>query len=455
MQTETKQAEKTEIQHLKLKDFQVEGVNKIIHFLRTNKSCYCADEQGLGKSVMSCVVMNQIKGSPKVLIICTKSMLYTWKEEIERWSSKKRSISILARTKDVTPDSIQDPEVLITSYSVVREKSKVFSECAYKLMIIDESHRLKNHRAKQTKAVLGEKGVGGLWMKAEFRLCLSGTPMRQNVIDGYTLFSKMAPDLFGNYFEFAGRYAYARATPYAIQYIGIRNAPELKKLIRERFYFRRTKKDVLTELPDKIFTKIALGPEYLAPIPKDEKEKIEQEIFVLERELENKGHTSVMMQTIAGQRRVQGEMKVKPVAEFVEDLLEDGRPVVLFAYHRNVIANLAEELKEHNPCVFTGDTDAKTRHRYITEFQAGERNLIILQIQAGGESITLTKAADVVLAEITWDPGEVSQAIARVHRYGQEQAVNVYYFTVEGGVDNKLIETVMRKSGEFKQVVEN
>ncbi len=157
---------------------------------------------------------------------------------------------------------------------------------------------------------------------------------------------------------------------------------------------------------------------------------------------------------IATKRREQALKKVDPIVEFVENLLSQNEPVVLFAYHREIIRLLAEKLKKYNPVLITGDTAANDRAKVVEEFQGAKTDLFIGQIAAAGVGITLTRSRVCVLAELDWSPAVIAQAVDRLHRISQRNAVDVYFFTVEGSVEVDIQSTLMNKSKTFKTILE-
>jgi len=460
----------------KLKKYQEKGVQNILEFLYKGKSSYCADEQGLGKTVQAIEALNRLERIANLhedrtegalpnakfppikstLILCPKVVLYNWKIEIERWYEGKLKVRIIDSTKELKALKRSSDYITILPYSLlsVEGNYKYLKKFSFSYLVCDEIQQLKGYKSARAISVFKH-----IWSKCIYKVALSGTPFKQNVVDGFNVFNAMAPHIFQNYQEFAARYSHARVTPWAVQYTGIRNSSELRKLIRDNFYFRRTVLEVGLELPPKLFIPVHLGKEYLPPTPKTEKEKLEREILEIQNALNGnkKGDTRQTITTsLAGERRMQGEYKVPAVVEFVRDKVEEGIPIVLFAYHKNVIASIAEGLKKYKPVVITGETSSKNRQKAVEDFQTGKSDVFIGQIVASGVGITLTRSHTIVFSEITWSPDEISQAISRCYRIGTDKSVssvNIYYFCVEDSIDNMLIDTVMRKADEFAQVV--
>jgi len=432
--------------------FQEEVAHQMLHFLTTNESsgCYNACEQGLGKTIQAIIVVNTLSCS-KVLIICPAVMRHTWAREFRSWSTQKsHKICVVEGMKNIK--DIRNASVVICSYDLAARKPVLDALCfnQYTILIADEAHYLKNYTAKRTRAVLSK-----LWTRCNYRLLMSGTPFTNNIVDGYMPFSVLYPSYFNSFSAFASRYSYQEITPWNVKYFGVKNAEELSKIIRDNFYIRRTKEEVMPDLPSKTFSRVTLGNEYLVAFNPDEEEQAIEEAKALMAAIEKDQPVPAIPKTIATLKKLQGEKKVPAVVEFCRELLEQEIPLVIFAYHRSVIADLTESFSEYKPSVITGDTPANARQGQVDRFQEGQTNLFIGNLVAAGTGITLTRSCTVVLAELDWDPTKIAQPVDRVHRIGQKNNVTIYYFVVENSIDEDLIEMVMRKARAIAEVVEN
>lgn len=446
---------------LNLKPYQELGVlNMLGYILGNNKNGnYNADEQGLGKTVQSVASLNLLISEallppePKVLVLAPKSMIYTWEDEINTWSTYEHKIGVI--TKRTQFESVlSDNNIVITTHGLAKGKKGVLSlsRLRWDLLIIDESHVCQNPKAAVTKALLGP-----IWNACTYKIALSGTPIKNNVVGGFPMFNALDPIRFPDFYAFANMYAYRKETPWGTKFIGLRNHKELREAIRSSFFFRRKKDEVLPELPDKTFQRIVLPPEYHVNSPENELENVEALFKEVKRRFEegNDPPTVTQLSSLAGIRREQGMRKIKPIAEFVQELLDQDMPVVLFCYHRSVIQEYIKAFRKITPAIIDGSTSTTNRHLAVKRFQEGGTDLFIGQIKAAGTGITLTRASVVVLAELDWNPDVISQAVDRVHRIGQKDAVNIYYFTVKDSIDNDLVETVIKKAKDIAKIVEN
>lgn len=300
-------------------------------------------------------------------------------------------------------------------------------------------HNCKSSKAKRTKAILK-----GLWPKIKYKICLSGTPFTTGVMDGHSIFSKMHPD-FGTKAEFGARYSTPELTPWGIKYKGIKRSAELKELMFKNFMVRYRKEEVLTDLPDTVWKKIILDKKYSnKEYEKEVKRLIELGQFDFdERPLPTH---------IASLRMLQGELKLPPIIEYVEEMLEQNIPTVVFAYHTKIVNLLVEKLAKFKPVCIQGSTKDNDRFAAVTDFQDGKTNLFIGQMDAAGVGITLTRASECVLAEIPYGPATLNQAVSRLERIGQKNSITVHNFVVANSIDQRILKILLEKQKIFNEV---
>lgn len=453
---------------LSLYPFQVETVEKSLQFLRTKRGVYVANEQGLGKTITSLVTVNSLEQNSKVLIICPAIMRLVWEEEIYKWcrfnSHDVVRVSVINSAKALSAHELENSRFVIVSYQLAAVRAVLTVLCRFKwdVLISDENHFCKNLHAARTKALFMLAG------HANATILMSGTPFTTNVVDLFAPCHLLAPLLFPSFNAFAERYSksteisvpvkrYGRVQSMLIKkYYGLQNAKELSDIIRENFYIRHRKEDVLKDLPPKIFQKIILPESYSVKLSQKNREHVEAEKQLVIQALEKGMAIPAPHQVanLAEHRRLQGEAKIPAVVEFVADKLDEGIPIVLFAYHHSVINRLEAELVNYKPVVITGDTSNEKRKEAITAFQTGKTLLYIGNILAGGIGVTLTAASTVVCCEYDWVPTTLSQAFDRVHRIGQAHQVHVYWFAVQNSLDEQMDSMIMKRTEEAAAVLD-
>lgn len=421
-----------------LREFQSEGVSKKLAFLLAKGSVYNASDPGCGKTIMTMVALNHLK-LKKILIISPAVMRLTWEDEFNKWTTGKYSIGVMSTAADVK--KCKDVDVLICSYEFTTKPDnlKWLLDFKFEMIVCDECHYIKTLKAKRTKAILKV-----LWPKIKYKICLSGTPFTTGVMDGYSVFSKMHAD-FGTKAEFGARYSNPELTPWGIKYKGVKRSEELKKLMYGNFMVRYRKEDVLTDLPDTVWKKIILDKKYSN---KEYEKEVKKLIELGEFDFDERP----LPTHIASLRALQGELKLPPIIEYVEEMLENKIPIVVFAYHKKIIKELVEKLSKHKPVFIDGSVNDKDRFNACKDFQEGKTNLFIGQLEAAGVGITLTRASECVLAEIPYGPSTLKQAVARLERIGQKNSITVHNFVVADSIDQRILKILLEKQKIFDEV---
>ena len=413
--------------------FQAAGIEHMADQLRRRSAVLCADEQGLGKTIQAIGIANEL-GFKKLLVICPASLRLNWKAEIEKWHVHNPGVQAMlnGRTK------INSMQSVITSYNLAGKLTTYVPD----LIIIDELHYLKNMEAQRTTRILGDRNSFGMVNVAPV-VGLTGTPAPNgNPAELWPFLYKCAPDVIDGmrYYEFLDKYCVYFEGDYGPFIKGIRNEAELYMRLRgSGLMTRRMKADVLKDLPPKRY-KMVVFPQNskTAKIIKKEKAFDASEIIL---------HGVPVGSPLPELRKEMGIGKVPQVSEYVRDLLQGGASkAVVFAHHREPIRLLANELSEYNPVVITGSTPARERQRSVEAFQKDPSVRLFIGNEAAEEGITLTAAADVVLAEPEWVPGKNAQRIDRLHRIGQRESVLVHILVVEESLDSQILSKAAVKS---------
>ncbi len=416
---------------MNLYPFQQEAVEKTVRFLRERGCCYNASEPGLGKTVVSLTSIERLTKTSDTLIVCPAVVKLVWEAEAEKWGFNCKNLEVF-------------------SYDTAKKERyyKAILEKKWDYLILDECHYLSGTETQRKRGVLDY-----LWDPIPNRICLSGTVFNSSIMDCWTVFRRMAPEAFPDYWDFAKEYVNIERGMYKTKFVGVRNHEKLKKIIHEKFFFRYLKANVLPDLPEKTYQQIPLGKEYLVSRTPDEEKAYERYLELLKQSFAQNTHPPVPPKALATTIREQGLKKVPAIAEFARNLLDSGVPIAIFFWHKDVGNKIKEELKQYEPVSIEGSTSEIDRKRSVDSFQAGETSLFIGQIKASGVGITLTRGSTALLAELSFSPSDIQQTIDRFHRIGQKNPVTVYWFPVIGSTDEKLQEALMQKSTTFKKVL--
>jgi SWI/SNF-related matrix-associated actin-dependent regulator 1 of chromatin subfamily A len=442
-----------------------------IAFALDHPNVLFADEMGLGKTIEAIGLVNALPEIESVLVICPASLRINWQREWERWATRPMRVAI-ATTKDA---ELPKADVVIVNYDILKKLRAPLRSRTWDLLICDEAHYMKSNKAQRTREVLGRNvraKAGAGWIKdpapipAKRLAFLTGTPILNKPIESWTLLHALAPEVFKNWKWFTRRYCDASFNGYGTDVSGASNLEELQDKARASCMVRRKKSEVLTELPPKRRQVIELPPNGCANVVKAEAKawaaheealrelRARVELAKASEDPEDyaqavanlRESVSAAFTEIAKLRHETALAKVPFVVEHLRDALEAGGKVVCFAHHRDVIAELAEQLADFAPAIITGATPMEARQEQVDHFQANpEARVFLGNLQAAGVGLTLTAASHVVFAELDWVPGNITQAEDRCHRIGQRSSVLVQHLVLQGSLDARMAQVIVEK----------
>jgi len=443
-------AEKKQIvpEGLTLRPYQKKGVK----FCLKRSRSIIGDVMGLGKTPQAVVYSNAIEAQ-HIVVIGPAVARYNWLHEFETWGTQDYNITVVDKG-NVKVELDNRPTVIIISYHLVLQEkwyqflSTFLGSAKPSLLICDEAHNLGSWSAKWTRKILLK-----LSPKASHLLLLTGTPMRNKVDTLHPLFSACDPKMWGTLKEFREKYMFPVPDPYVgTKYIGARNVPDLREKSKT-FMIRRFKKNVLKELPSKMFNNVYLDvPSKLA---EHSIEGMEQLLKAVERG--DKVNFSDNTGDLAKLRRQLGLAKLPATIDWLDEFFENepDTQLGLFCHHTEVAKTLSSALhkKKIKSGEIIGETTPKRRNENIKAFQDGELQVLVLNIQAGGTAINLQNAHHVAFVEVDYSPANMDQAVNRFHRMGQKNKVQVYFLLAEKSIETKIIQIIRRKIKEMEAIV--
>lgn len=444
-----------------LMPFQRTTVINALKHLRDNpeNGVYIGDDPGLGKTIDAIAIMDFLH-SAKTVIVVPNSAMFTWEEEINKFSQFEHNILVVDKSHKLkNKDRVKDASVIILGPRMVISKmfEPFLKNADIDLLVVDEAHKIKGRTSSTCRKLLGsfdrrtKTQPPNLWSKSKYRVVMSGTPISGNVGNAFIWFSRLAPDLFKNYYDFVERYCHSRDDGWSVKYFGIKRGKELNKIINNRFFTRQKLSKVMQDLPPKVYKQVILPPEL------SRKVQMQQEVEAEILDILNKGGAQdlasyIHLEPVQTYRREQGLMKVEAITEYIKELLDDGIPVLLFAVHISVVEAYVKSLKKYNPVVITGAVSATDRKRAISDFQSGVTDLFIGN-SAAYEAINMQRARVVAFAEDPWNADEVMQAEGRAHRTGQLNMVTVINFIVKNSIDVKVRQAIRSKMRIHDEVI--
>jgi len=408
-----------------------------------------ADEMGIGKSAQAIGTANYL-GLKRILVICPASVKINWEREFGLWSTMNPKIAIINGTKAIIP---KDADVIIINYDIIHSENnkKQLMRMEFDLLIADEVHYVKSVKSKRTKALFTR---GGIASRCKRQIYLSGTPMLNRPMELYALLKAASPQTiepYTDYFRYARRYCGGFYGQWGFDVSGATRTDELNHRLRSTFMIRRTKDEVMKDLPDCIHQIITF-----------EKDKITKKIVEEETlfditidQLKAQSFKGIDVGELAKIRHDMALAKLPQCIAHIQDLLEGSQQKILvFAHHRDVIDTLVEKLN-YNSVVIKGGMTTIQKQKSIDEFQDDpECRLMIANIQAGGVGINLTAASHVVFVETSWVPAEIDQAIARCWRKGQKSSVLAQFLVVRDSIDEHLLSKVYGKQKVLTKILD-
>jgi SNF2 family DNA or RNA helicase len=427
-----------------LRDYQYEGFVWLSRLAYLGAGACLADDMGLGKTVQTIALMaSQAKAKP-CLVIAPTSVVSNWQAELDKFTTGLNSIilSELGAQNDKRKElisSLKPGDILLCSYGLLQTQIDLLKEVEFSMVVLDESQAIKNPLTKRAQAAK--------LLKADFRLVLSGTPIENNLTELWSQFDFINPGLLSSLKNFQGKFANA----IEINKDKVAQA-SLKQLIQP-YILRRTKNEVLQDLPPKIeqTIRIEFDPDEAAfyeVLRQKAIDKLEnsQEDNVGKRKLQILAEMSKLRRACCHPSLVEapGEYvgsKNKEFLELVTNLKSNSHKALVFSQYTSYLKLLAQslDLMELNYLYLDGSTPAKKRKELVKEFQTGNADLFLLSLKAGGSGLNLTEADYVIHLDPWWNPAVEDQATDRAHRIGQNKTVNVYRLIMKSTIEEKIL----------------
>lgn len=419
----------------------LEHQKEAIKSLVENKKFILADDMGLGKTT-STIIAALETGAKKVLIICPASLKINWQREIENYSDRPTSI--------IEGKKWEDGDFIIINYDIIKnfhdEKKKLDSvllKTKFDLVIIDEAHYIQNKQAQRTKLINDfVSNVDRLWL-------LTGTPITSRPINYFNLLNLIECPVAKNWMAYVKRYCNGFQFQAGRRKIwNVSGASNLEEL-RDRtapLVLRRLKENVL-DLPDKIIT-----PVYLR-LKSKEYEALMGEYYDWYDKNGESDSLTLQFTKLTKVRQVIAEEKVASTIEICENIVEQGKKVIVFTNFTKSLEMILEHFGK-KAVRLDGQMSQKERQMSVDRFQNEEDVMVFVgNIKAAGVGITLTAGEAVVMNDLSFLPSDHSQAEDRSYRYGQKNNVLVYYPIFDNTVEGIIYDILKKKKDIFETVM--
>lgn len=416
-------------------EHQKESIQKLVE----NKKFILADDMGLGKTT-STIIAALESGAKKILIICPATLKINWKREIENYSDKSVYIAEGKKFSTESDFVIINYDIIKNFHDTKKKGNSQILDSNFDLVVIDEAHYIKNVTAQRTKLINDlVKKIDRLWL-------LTGTPMTSRPIDYFNLLSLVDSPVAKNWMAYAIRYCQGYQFNAGNRKIwNVTGASNLEEL-RDRtagLTLRRLKENVL-DLPDKIIT-----PIYLRLKSKMYEEIMGEYYDWYDKNPEESKSLTVQFTKLTKIRQVIADEKISQTIELAENILEQGKKVIIFCNFTDSLEKITEHFGKM--AVKLNGSMSKVEKQYsVDQFQENEKiKVFVGNIKAASVGITLTAAEAVIFNDLSFLPSDHAQAEDRSYRYGQKCNVLVYYPIFENTIEGIIYDILNNK----KQVI--
>ncbi|MBB1387445.1 DEAD/DEAH box helicase [Pseudoalteromonas sp. SG45-5] len=425
---------------VELREYQQQGVDWLSFLKRHKLGGILADDMGLGKTLQVIAFLTSTYNRPQAgptLIVCPTSLVSNWQNEITKFAKGLKVTTIFGSHRNEPLQHLAQSQCILTTYPLLKRDIAYYSPLYFENIILDEAQYIKNDTAQVSRLVKR--------LNAEFKLCLSGTPIENNLLELKSLLDFAMPSLLGSQAHFKQHFQ----TPIERE-ADIQRAEQLKALIMP-FIMRRTKAQVAQELPEK--TELTKEFEFE---PKQKEmyqgitQALEEKLIDLFAEQGVQKSKLAFLEALLKLRQIcchpkliepdtqAGSAKLEWLATHLPLMLSLGRKVIIFSQFTSALDLIAKRLEEINIdfSLLTGQT--RHRDKVIDEFTSGKTSVFLISLKAGGTGLNLTQADTVIHFDPWWNPAVEKQATDRAYRIGQTNPVFVYKLIMSNSIEQKV-----------------
>jgi superfamily II DNA or RNA helicase len=424
-----------------LRDYQVEGFRWLAQLAHWGVGACLADDMGLGKTIQALALILTRAATGPTLIIAPTSVCLNWFSEAQRFAPTLNPRQFGTKDRQQLLDHLQPFDLLLCSYGLLQQEeiAQMLAKIEWQTIVLDEAQAIKNFATKRSQAAMN--------LQAGFKLITTGTPIENHLGELWNLFRFINPGLLGSLEHFNQRFA----TPIE-KYQDKQARSQLKKLIQP-FLLRRTKNQVLHELPSRteILLQVELSREEMAFYEALRR----QALAKLEASSANARakHLQVLAEITRLRRACCHPCLVMPdtslpssklqlFGETLEELLDNRHKALVFSQfvdHLTIIRHYLDQQKISYQYL-EGSTPANERKKRVDAFQAGQGDVFLISLKAGGTGLNLTAADYVIHMDPWWNPAVEDQASDRAHRIGQKRPVTIYRLVAKETIEEKILE---------------
>lgn len=442
-----------------LRPYQIEGVTWLERMYKAGLGACLADDMGLGKTIQAISVLKIHSGSdhsaPK-LVIAPKSLLYNWKNEINKFASNLSVLIYHGNTRTIDVKDLNSNTVLLTTYGTALNDLEILRKIVFDIVVVDEIQFIKNYNSKSFKAIA--------CLKRNMTIGLSGTPFENNITELWSIMNVLNNSIFKSKTTF----------------INLSNSEEFKKINKmiSPFVLRREKKDVLKDLPEKNETVLKVEMEQAQEqLYNSLRIKILDEIKRLPSRYEIKTSADILKgllllrQAACHPLLLSSGMNPEHCAESAKfDLLKErvvslvsaNEKVIIFSQFTSMLKIIEDWLKNEKIKYYYLDGQTNHRQELVDDFENSKEGVFLISLKAGGVGLNLTSCHYVILYDPWWNPATEKQAADRVYRIGQTKNVFVYKLITRNTIEEKIqqlqekktfiSDSIFKDIGDFKKL---
>ncbi len=423
-----------------LRPYQEEGYAWIMRLAAAGFGACLADDMGLGKTIQSLAVLLARGPAGPALVVAPTSVCGNWLAEMQRFAPALNPLPYGEGDRTTTLEQAGPMDVVIVSYTLMQQAKETFAARTWHTLVADEAQAVKNAATKRSQALFE--------LLADLRLALSGTPVENRLAELWSIMRFCNPGLLGPLSRFNERFA----AP--IERERNREALRLLRRLIAPFVLRRTKAQVLRELPPRTELILSVAPEAeeaahyeaLRRQAVAEAETATADAQAGQARMHVLAQLTRLRRAACDPRLVSPNLgligaKVRAFAELAVELADNGHKALVFSQFVDFLSLLRVPLDEAGIRYqyLDGSTPAAERTRRVAAFQAGEGDMFLISLKAGGYGLNLTAADYVVITDPWWNPAAEDQAMGRAHRIGQQRPVTVYRLVGKGTVEESIV----------------
>lgn len=418
-----------------LRDYQEEGFEWMMRLAFWGAGAVLADDMGLGKTVQTISVLLARASLGAQIVVAPAALLINWKNELQRFAPSLKPVVLnFEADRAAVIKKAAANTVLLVTYGVVTEEIEDIAPKQFATAVFDEAHNIKNHDTKAFKSCVQ--------LKADFRIMLTGTPLQNHLTEIWSLFEIAVPGLLGNFNGFQERFVMPVERDHDVK------QQRLLKRIVSPFILRRTKADVLSELPEK--TEITVEVDLSAEEKALYEHLREQAAVSLDtgeiNPVQALAALTKLRQAACSMELIDPKLtltssKTEAFLNLVDELIENNHRALVFSQFTSHLAIIRRELDRKNIryLYLDGSMSPKERMKLVDKFDENDMPLFLISLKAGGTGLNLTAADYVIHMDPWWNPAIEDQASDRAYRIGQERQVTVYRLIAKGTVEDKIL----------------